>query len=88
MPAANDVTILTKRGQISVPAHLRHDLGLKQGQRFLWEKVGEHELRLRLLEEPGAKGATQMLGFARRFRSERRSTADWMRELRAGDAVP
>lgn len=30
-------------------------------------------------------GATAMLGFARRFRPESRSTAEWMDELRAGD---
>ena len=30
-------------------------------------------------------GAMAMLGFARRFRSERRTTTDWMNELRAGE---
>jgi hypothetical protein len=30
-------------------------------------------------------GATAILGFARRFRSERRTTAEWMEELRAGE---
>jgi hypothetical protein len=30
-------------------------------------------------------GAMAMLGFARRFRSVPRSTADWMNELRAGE---
>ena len=30
-------------------------------------------------------GAAAMLGFARRFRPEPRTTADWMRELRAGE---
>jgi hypothetical protein len=30
-------------------------------------------------------GAQAMLGFARRFRSETRSTAEWMRELREGE---
>ena len=30
-------------------------------------------------------GALAMLGFARRFRPEPRSTADWMDELRAGE---
>ena len=29
-------------------------------------------------------GAAAMLGFARRFRPERRTTAEWMDELRAG----
>ena len=30
-------------------------------------------------------GARSMLGFARRFRPECRSTAEWMEELRAGE---
>jgi hypothetical protein len=30
-------------------------------------------------------GAEAMLGFARRFRLERRTTAEWMAELRAGE---
>ena len=30
-------------------------------------------------------GAMAMLGFARRFRPERRSTTEWMDELRAGE---
>jgi hypothetical protein len=30
-------------------------------------------------------GAMAMLGFARRFRSAPRATADWMDELRAGE---
>ena len=30
-------------------------------------------------------GAMAMLGFARRFRPERRTTAEWMDELRAGE---
>ncbi|MCI0534367.1 MAG: hypothetical protein L0Z50_03990 [Verrucomicrobiales bacterium] len=30
-------------------------------------------------------GAMAMLGFARRFRPEQRTTAEWMGELRAGE---
>ena len=30
-------------------------------------------------------GASAMLGFARRFRTQARTTADWMAELREGD---
>jgi hypothetical protein len=30
-------------------------------------------------------GAQAMLGFARRFRSQARTTADWMSELREGE---
>lgn len=41
-------------------------------------------------QEPAAPvvtpaGAKAMLGFARRFRAQARSTEDWMNELREGD---
>jgi hypothetical protein len=35
---------------------------------------------------PEPLGAIAMLGFARRFHPNPRTTADWMAELRAGDA--
>lgn len=40
-----------------------------------------------LTPAPGRQpaGAMAMLGFARRFRSAPRATADWMGELRAGE---
>jgi hypothetical protein len=31
------------------------------------------------------QGASAMMGFARRFRAQNRSTADWMYELREGE---
>ncbi len=55
----------------------------------------EHALRLiewlRTFDDVTPKvsaplGARAMLGFARRFRSESRSTADWMAELREGES--
>jgi hypothetical protein len=36
-------------------------------------------------QPPQPAGAMAMLGFARRFRSAARTTADWMDELRAGE---
>lgn len=44
------------------------------------------EAKERKSSEPPGRGAMAALGFARRFRSERRSTSDWMRELRAGES--
>lgn len=81
-----DVTVVTDRGQVSIPAHLRHELSLDKGKRMLWQKVSDSELRVRILDEGRPPGAEAMRGFARRFRDTRRSTADWMRELREGEA--
>lgn len=36
-------------------------------------------------DNPAPLGARAMLGFARQFRSERRTTADWMADLREGE---
>jgi len=84
MPAPSEVTVVTERGQTSIPAHLRLELSLTKGRRLLWEKVGEHELRVVVLEPTAARGAQAMRGFARRFR-ETHTTAEWMAELREGE---
>jgi len=85
MSRPREITVLTKRGQVSIPAELRKRLALAEGQRLLWERVGERELRVVVLEPGPAHGAEAMRGFARRFRSEPRTTGDWMAELREGE---
>ncbi len=85
MPASSEITSVTDRGQTSIPAELRRELRLVKGQRLLWERVGERELRVRVLEEAPPRGAEAMRGFARRFRKEARPSTDWMRELREGE---
>lgn len=85
MPTITDVTVVTDRGQVSIPAHLRKELELAKGQRLLWLRSGERELRIVVLEPSAPRGAQAMRGFARRFRAEPRTTAEWMAELRAGE---
>jgi bifunctional DNA-binding transcriptional regulator/antitoxin component of YhaV-PrlF toxin-antitoxin module len=85
MKARGDVTIVTERGQVSIPARLREELAIHKGRRLLWQKAGEREIRLVVLEPDKPRGAVAMLGFARRFRPRRRRTADWMKELREGE---
>jgi bifunctional DNA-binding transcriptional regulator/antitoxin component of YhaV-PrlF toxin-antitoxin module len=84
MPAPSKVSVITERGQVSIPSQLRKELSLAKGQRLLWEKTGEHEIRVTVLPEPERRGAMAMLGFAKRFRPTRR-TEDWMAELREGE---
>ena len=86
VPAKGTVTVVTERGQTSIPSPLRRELGLSQGQRLLWERTGERELRVIVLEPEPSVGAKAMLGFARRFRTDSRSTEEWMAELRAGES--
>jgi AbrB family looped-hinge helix DNA binding protein len=85
MAAPSNISIVTERGQVSIPSHLRRELGLDKGRRLLWEKVGEQEIRIVVLPEAEARGAIAMLGFARRFRPTR-TTREWMKELREGES--
>ncbi|HYN20457.1 MAG TPA: AbrB/MazE/SpoVT family DNA-binding domain-containing protein [Thermoanaerobaculia bacterium] len=84
MAAPSNISVVTERGQVSIPSHLRRELGLEKGRRLLWEKLGDHEIRLVVLPDVQPKGARAMLGFARRFRPTR-SSRDWMSELREGE---
>lgn len=84
MSELKDVAVVTERGQVSIPAHLRKELSLTRGRRLLWEKVSESELRVRVLRK--SQGARAMRGFARRFRPTRRTTAEWMTVLRQGES--
>lgn len=78
------VTTLTERGQISIPADFRAELGLKPGQKLLWTSPGDRTLRLSVCEPSKRKGAMAMLGYAKTFR-ETMSTAEWMKILREGE---
>jgi hypothetical protein len=78
------VTTLTERGQASLPASLRKELGLLPGHRLRWQKVSSCEVRLLVESGRTVEGPKAMLGFAKTFRAPRR-TADWMKDLRAGE---
>ena len=80
-----DYTTVGERGQTAIPARVRREAGLEPGTELLWEIMGNDELKVTVVRPatttPNPKS---MRGFARRFRATRR-TADWMRELRAGE---
>ena len=86
MARKSEVTVVTDRGQVSIPAELQRDLDLAPGRRLRWEKVAPAELRVVVLPEAKPRGAGAMRGFARRFRDTPRRTGDWMRELREGES--
>ena len=76
---------LTERGQISVPAALRKKMRLKPGQRLRWESISEREARV-VVESAKPAGPLAALGYASKLgRHKPRRTADWMRDLRAGE---
>ncbi len=77
-------TMVTERGQVSIPAEIRRKLSLTSGQRVLWEAVSEHECRILVSAAPKVVGALAMLGYAAKFRKPRR-TQEWMHEIRAGE---
>ena len=78
-------TVVTERGQVSVPASLRKSMGLHPGKKLHWEQVSDREIRISVHEEKPV-GPLAVLGFARRLgKNPPRTTADWMRELREGE---
>jgi AbrB family looped-hinge helix DNA binding protein len=82
----DNITTITDRGQVSIPAELRRELSLSKGRRLLWERLSNREIRVTVVEDLRPAGASSVLGFARRFRVEPRSTRSWMDELRSGES--
>jgi AbrB family looped-hinge helix DNA binding protein len=77
-------TVITRRGQVSVPAAVRSKMRLRPGQRVVWQPVSEQECRMLVAEAKTPAGPLAMLGYARTFRETRR-TSEWLRELRQGE---
>jgi len=78
-------TTLTARGQVSVPSSVRRRMGLKTGDRLRWEVISERECRV-VVEVHAIGDPLNALGFGPKFRGDKgRQTAEWMRELRAGE---
>lgn len=81
----SEVCVLTKRGQVSLPAALRRNLGLRTGQKLRWERVSDRELRV-TVESPAVADPVQALGFGPKVRgTAARRTDEWMREMREGE---
>ena len=81
-----DTTVVTERGQISIPARIRKELRLKPGQQLVWEKISDRECLVKVPHRRQPLGARAMIGFAARFRGEKgRKTAEVLGELRAGE---
>lgn len=77
-------TVITERGQVSIPSQIRRQLHLHSGQRVMWEALSDHACRMVVVTEPHVSGAEAMLGYAAKFRKPK-TTQEWMTELRQGD---
>ena len=77
---------LTERGQTSVPADIRYLLNLKPGQKLLWSKINDHEVRVTAEHLSTCVGPIATLGFARKFNpGDYRGSDEILRELRGGE---
>ncbi len=80
------VTVITERGQTSVPAKIRKQLNLKPGQKLRWERIADNECRVFRDQSEDSPGPLAMLGYARKFNpKDTRTTDEWVRELREGE---
>jgi bifunctional DNA-binding transcriptional regulator/antitoxin component of YhaV-PrlF toxin-antitoxin module len=80
------ITVLTARGQTSIPARCRRAARLQPGQRLRWEQVSATVFRVVVDSAAEAPGPLSVLGWARRFHADAPLRTDAvMRELRAGD---
>ncbi len=81
------LTKVTERGQASIPAFIRETLNLEPGCSLSWQ-IAEGGRAILVMPMPAvrprARSAREMIGYGRKFHAPRR-TADWMKELRAGE---
>jgi len=79
-----EITTVTERGQISIPASVRARAGWKPGTKLIWEFSGDNTVQLSVRDSHPAKSCHEARGFARNFRQTRK-TSEWMKELREGE---
>ena len=85
MPATSDITILTDRGQLQVPAWVRERLALQPGQRFAWSVLPDGDLQVHVVRQEATARRTQWRAYARTTLGERTSD-EIFAEIRDGDA--
>lgn len=80
------ITTISERGQTSIPALIRRVLGLKAGQRLIWSKVSDREVRIVRAGPEECPGPTAALGYARKFIKDSSRTSDeLLSEVREGE---
>jgi bifunctional DNA-binding transcriptional regulator/antitoxin component of YhaV-PrlF toxin-antitoxin module len=83
-----NVTVLTERGQVSVPSALRKKAHLVPGQRLVWHQTGDGTFSVTVFQQPQKRvSALEMAGYAKRFNWHGlpKTTDEAMRFLREGE---
>jgi bifunctional DNA-binding transcriptional regulator/antitoxin component of YhaV-PrlF toxin-antitoxin module len=80
----DDLTIVTERGQTSIPAALRRALKLRRGTQLSWERISDTEMRVRLVQPKRKPDPMAMIGFGAKF-GFTESTDEYMKRMREGD---
>lgn len=81
-------TVVTERGQVSIPAPVRHAMGLAAGQRLTWHCVAPGELRAVVIGPAPPGDPFAVLGFLGRIEPPESRTADEiMAEIREGEST-
>ncbi len=82
----NNLSTITDRGQISIPASIRKVVKLKTGQVLKWEVLSSSEIRVSVPHHIKSAGPFAALGYALRFSTKKNlSTDKIMKELREGE---
>jgi bifunctional DNA-binding transcriptional regulator/antitoxin component of YhaV-PrlF toxin-antitoxin module len=82
------ITVVTERGQTSVPSKLRRKAGLTRGRQLHWYAVSDHEFRVVVETAEEAPGPMAVLGWASRHNRHGVPRSDEaMREIREGDGA-
>lgn len=78
-------TTLTERWQVSMPASLRRELGLRPGQTLVWKRISDTEVRIQVPKR-GQKASVR--GAMKKILSDGpTTTADWMQLVREGEGA-
>ena len=80
----DDITVVTERGQTSIPAPLRRALKLARGDRLSWERISDTEIRLRLLKPKKKANPVAMIGYGSDLGITETSDA-YMKRMREGE---
>ncbi|MDD4443286.1 MAG: sporulation regulator [Lentisphaerae bacterium] len=83
-----NITVLTERGQISMPSFLRKKARLATGQRLAWRQTGDGVFSVTVVKRPHKRvSALEMIGYAKRFNRHGLplDTDEAMKVLREGE---
>ncbi|NLL82613.1 MAG: AbrB/MazE/SpoVT family DNA-binding domain-containing protein [Lentisphaerae bacterium] len=82
-----DVTVVTERGQISIPASVRKQMHIVPGTPIVWSVSDDCTCTITLARKLPVRGAKAMLGFAHTYMNNDLSSDQLLAELREGESV-